>query len=158
MSAKLKTVGIIVAIFFSFIPLVSEANAPASVPNELLPKKKIDINLTEQRLRYYLGDAEVGNILISSGVKWYPTPPGEFTVRQKIPFVNYFGRNSNGTYYNFPHTKWNLLFLPRYYIHGAYWHNAFGTPRSHGCVNVSYRDMEQLYNFADVGTPVYVHY
>lgn len=71
--------------------------------------------------------------------------------------MDYIGGNADGTTYNYPNTKWNLSFLPHYYIHGAYWHNNFGHPMSHGCVNVSYNDMEQLYNFVDVGTPVTIH-
>jgi lipoprotein-anchoring transpeptidase ErfK/SrfK len=41
-----------------------------------------------------------------------------------------------------------------YYIHGAYWHHNFGHPMSHGCINVAYANMEGLYNWADVGTPI----
>lgn len=113
--------------------------------------KRIEVDLSEQRLRYYYGDTLAGTMLISSGLRRTPTPQGTFRVRVKKPIVHYRGRG-----YNFPNTKWNLMFLPSYYIHGAYWHNAFGTPRSHGCVNVSYAAMEKLYSFADVGTPVII--
>ncbi|MFH0951427.1 MAG: L,D-transpeptidase, partial [bacterium] len=44
----------------------------------------------------------------------------------------------------------------RYYIHGAYWHNNFGQPMSHGCVNVAYDNMEDLYWYAQIGTKVIV--
>ena len=128
---------------------------PASLP--VSANKRIDVDLSEQRLRYYHGDYEMGSFLISSGTKWYPTPVGEFAVQKKLPLVWYYGRNGNGTYYNYPRTKWNLMFLPHYYIHGAYWHNKFGRPMSHGCVNVSYQDMERLYIWAEQGTPVTIH-
>ena len=128
---------------------------PTPYPNPL--NKRIDIDLSEQRLRYYNGDLLINDILISSGLPRTPTPIGIFAIQVKRPIVNYRGLNSNGTTYNYPNTKWNLQFLPHYYIHGAYWHNAFGTPRSHGCVNVAYKDMEALYNWADVGTPITIH-
>ena len=115
-------------------------------------EKRIDIDLSEQRLRYYYGDIEVGNILISSGVKRYPSPKGEFVIQKKIPVMRYRGKG-----YNYPNTKWNMLFYKNYFIHGAYWHNNFGHPMSHGCINVAYKDMEQLYAFAEVGTKVYIH-
>lgn len=115
--------------------------------------KRIDVDLSEQRLRYYYGEyGEQGNFLISSGLKWTPTPIGTFSIQKKKPIVNYKGKG-----YNYPNTKWNLQFLPRYYIHGAYWHNNFGKPMSHGCVNVSYENIEKLYSFADEGIEVVVH-
>ena len=45
-----------------------------------------------------------------------------------------------------------------YYIHGAYWHDEFGTVRSAGCVNVPYEYayMGRLYDWADVGTPIII--
>jgi len=88
-------------------------------------------------------------------VKKMPTPVGDFTVLKKKPVVNYGGPG-----YSYPNTKWNLVFKPakgfNYYIHGAYWHNDFGKPKSHGCVNVSYADMPFLYDWADVGTKVII--
>ena len=101
---------------------------------------------------------EVNNILISSGLPRTPTPVGAFTINKKLPLVRYRGLNPDGTVaYDYPRTKWNMQFLPRYYIHGAYWHNNFGHPMSHGCINVAYKDMEQLYRFADMGTLIYIH-
>jgi hypothetical protein len=136
-------------------PTLTPSPSPAPV---VFLEKRIDIDLSEQRLRYYYGDMQLeSDIKISSGVAWYPTPKGEFTIQIKKPLVNYVGSNRDGSRYNYPKTKWNLQFLPSYYIHGAYWHNAFGTPRSHGCINVAYKDMEKLYNFADVGTKVTIH-
>lgn len=116
--------------------------------------KRIEVDLSEQRLRYFYGEyGEQGNFLISSGLRSTPTPVGTFNIQKKKPTVNYGGRG-----YSYPNTKWNLQFMPRYYIHGAYWHNNFGKPMSHGCVNVDYKNMEKLYEFADEGTEVQIHY
>lgn len=121
--------------------------------NARLPKR-IDIDLSDQRLRYYYGEyGEQGNFLISSGLKNTPTPVGKFNIQKKKPSVNYIGKG-----YSYPNTKWNLQFIPRYYIHGAYWHNNFGKPMSHGCINVDYKNMEKLYEFADEGIEVTIHY
>ncbi len=129
------------------------------VPGNARLQKRIDINLTEQRLRYYYGEfGEQGGFLISSGLSRTPTPTGTFRVMAKVPTVRYAGYNGLGKWYDYRNTKWNLKFLPQYYIHGAYWHNSFGTRMSRGCVNVSYENMEKLYAFADVGTVVTIHY
>ena len=151
---------IIFAIIFSlFIPFAGQAQAPVPLLTDvpLVSIKRIDVDLSEQRLRYYFGDVEVASILISSGLRATPSPQGEFAIKRKLPLVLYRGTNRDGSIYNYPRTKWNLNFTGRYYIHGAYWHNNFGHPMSHGCINVAYKDMEQLYNFAEVGTRVTIH-
>lgn len=119
-------------------------------------EKSINVNLKTQTLTYFYGPYEVGQFLISSGVARLPTPPGGYQILKKVPVVNY-----RGVGYYYPKTKWNLMFKQQragnLYIHGAYWHHNFGHPMSHGCVNVSYKDMESLYNWADVGTRVIIN-
>jgi len=60
-------------------------------------------------------------------------------------------------YYDLPGVPWNLYFTNGgAVIHGAYWHNSFGSPYSHGCVNLSPEDAEKIYNWAPLGTKVIV--
>ena len=124
-------------------------------PGDKLPKR-IEVSLKDQELVYFIGTKEVGRFKISSGLPRTPTPKGDYEVIMKRPLVNY-----KGVGYNFPNTKWNLMFKRgnglNYYIHGAYWHNSFGKPKSHGCINVSYANMEGLYNWADVGTKIKIY-
>lgn len=115
-------------------------------------EKLIKVNLATQTLEYYFADKLLDSFLISSGLPRTPTVKGDFAVMTKIPVKRY-----TGVGYDLPNTKWNLLFTRRtlgYYIHGAYWHNNFGKPMSHGCVNVAYKDMERLYNWAEIGTKI----
>jgi lipoprotein-anchoring transpeptidase ErfK/SrfK len=118
-------------------------------------KKVIGVSLKEQSLTYSVGHYPIKTIKISSGLARTPTPKGDYGIIIKRPVVNY-----RGTDYFYPNTKWNLMFKHgtrgNYYIHGAYWHNDFGKPRSHGCINVSYGDMETLYNWAEEGTQVII--
>lgn len=124
-------------------------------PRPLKLEKKILVDLKAQRLSYYLSHVRLGEFPISSGTKKWPTPAGEYKILAKKPTVNYGGPG-----YNYPNTKWNLMFKRgksfNFYIHGAYWHNKFGQPMSHGCVNVSYKNMPRLYNWAEVGTRVVI--
>ena len=61
-------------------------------------------------------------------------------------------------YYDLPGVPFDMYFdSDGKAIHGAYWHNNFGVPMSHGCVNLSIPDAEWAYNFASVGTVVNVH-
>lgn len=151
--------------FTQYSPLVSGIeivnpdiiNTPPIVPSMPPPpvntEKAIIVSLKDQTLVYLEGDKIAGEFRISSGLPGTPTPPGEYTVLKKKPIVNYTGAT-----YSFPVTKWNLMFKIgdglNYYIHGAFWHHNFGHPMSHGCVNVSYGDMEGLYNWADEGTKI----
>jgi len=50
-----------------------------------------------------------------------------------------------------------MFYSGNYALHGAYWHNRFGTPVSHGCVNLRVSQARWLYNWAPVGTRVVVH-
>ncbi|KKW36686.1 MAG: ErfK/YbiS/YcfS/YnhG family protein [Candidatus Uhrbacteria bacterium GW2011_GWC2_53_7] len=119
--------------------------------------KRIEGTLASQRAAYFIGDVQLDAFSISSGLPRTPTPTGSFTVLQKRPVVWYAGPG-----YNYPDTKWNLMFKRgnglNYYIHGAYWHDEFGTVRSAGCVNVPYEYayMGRLYDWADVGTPIII--
>ncbi|MEJ0021437.1 MAG: L,D-transpeptidase family protein [Candidatus Doudnabacteria bacterium] len=133
----------------------ADVSVPPMIPPEqpaVVPEKHIYVSLKDQTLVYMEGDKLAGEFRISSGLPATPTPPGEYTVLKKKPTVNY-----NGATYSFPNTKWNLMFKTgplNYYIHGAFWHHNFGHPMSHGCINVSYGDMEGLYNWADEGTNI----
>jgi len=118
-------------------------------------EKLIKVDLSRQHLEYYFGNKLFGSFPISSGVFGMPTPQGEFSILTKVPLMYYGGPG-----FNYPNTKWNLHFTTqryRYFIHGAYWHNNFGHPMSHGCVNVSYENMEPLYWWAQLGTKVLIY-
>lgn len=120
----------------------------------LLPKE-IHVDITTQELYYTFGGVELDRFLVSTGIGNWITPEGEFEVLDKVPVKRYVGPG-----YDLPNTKWNLQFTTykgwRYWIHGAYWHNNFGNPMSHGCVNVHYDNMENLYWFAQHGTKVVI--
>lgn len=114
--------------------------------------RSVKVDLTTQRLRYYLNSVELGAIPVSTGLPIWATPTGEFKILRKRPIVHY-----RGVGYNYPNTKWNLEFKRGYYLHGAYWHNQFGKrPMSHGCVNIAYANAEKLWRFLRVGDKVAV--
>lgn len=123
-------------------------------PEPVQLEKIIKVDLKKQTLAYYFGGKEFGSFPISGGLSRTPTPKGEFKILDKVPVKHY-----GGVGFDYPNTKWNLHFTTktyRYYIHGAYWHNNFGQPMSHGCVNVAYKDMEHLYWWAQLGTKVII--
>lgn len=118
-------------------------------------EKHILVVLSEQRLYTYEGDQLIGSFLISSGVAAHPTVTGVFKVWIKLPTTTMSGGTGSDAYY-LPGVKHTMYFYGDYGIHGTYWHNNFGTPMSHGCLNMSNEDAEIVYNWADIGTIVQV--
>ncbi|MCJ7432310.1 MAG: L,D-transpeptidase, partial [Anaerolineales bacterium] len=64
----------------------------------------------------------------------------------------------SGPGYYLPDVPYIMYFYGDYGLHGTYWHNNFGTPMSHGCVNLSISDAAWIYDFSREGTVVNVHY
>lgn len=117
----------------------------------------IEVVLSEQRIYAWEGDRLVYNFLVSTG-KWAPTPVGDFRVWIKLASTKMSGGSKElGTYYYLPNVPCTMYFYKGYGIHGAYWHNNFGQPMSHGCVNMRPVDSCVLFNWASVGTRVNVH-
>lgn len=121
-------------------------------PNE----RWIDVDLSSQTLTAYEGDTAVFTTKVSSGLPGFPTVTGQFRIWYRTTSQTMDGRRLGYDYYleNVPHV---MYFFEDYAIHGAYWHNNFGQPMSHGCVNVSLPDAKWLYEFATLGTVVNVH-
>lgn len=118
----------------------------------------IDINLTSQYMTVYQGNTILMETYISSGRAEFATPTGTFYVNSKIPEQDMEGV-LGGEYYNVPSVPSVMYFTGvGHAIHGAYWHNNFGTPMSHGCINVPVDLAAYLYSIATVGTRVEIHF
>ena len=113
----------------------------------------IDIDLTSQRLYAYEGDTIVQTFIVSTGVWATPTVTGKYKI-----YARYLYADMHGPGYFLPDVPYTMYFHKSYGIHGTYWHNNFGTPMSHGCVNMSIPDAEWLYYWSTFGTVVNVHY
>ena len=122
--------------------------------------KRIVVDRSEQKLYAYDGDTLFMTATTSTGLDSTPTPRGVFTVYRKTPSRYMQGPLPNlasDQYYDLPGVPWNLYFTEGgAVIHGAYWHNSFGTPYSHGCVNLVPEVAERLYRWAELGMSVTV--
>ena len=113
----------------------------------------IDINLSTQSLYAYEGDVMVNAFIVSTGLSATPTVTGTYKI-----YARYLYADMHGPGYFLPDVPYTMYFYKSYGIHGTYWHNNFGTPMSHGCVNMSIADAGWLYNWSTFGTKVKVHY
>ncbi len=116
--------------------------------NPHTPDKHIYIDLAAQTLTCKEGDTVVLTSRIASGAAFnvngevvdYSTPGGEYSAILKMPSRHMRGPESErntGAWFDDPGVPWNTFFTYEgIAIHGTYWHNDFGVPRSHGCVNV----------------------
>lgn len=113
----------------------------------------IEVDLSRQRLTAWEGNKPVYAVVISTGKSSTPTPTGVFAIESRQRVARMQGED-----YNVPDVPYTMYYSGSYAIHGTYWHKRFGTPVSHGCINVAVDHARWLYNWSSVGTPVVVHY
>ena len=113
----------------------------------------IDVDLTNQMVYAYEGDTIVNSFVVSTGTWMTPTVTGKYKIWIKLKKTS-----MSGPGYYLPDVPYVMYFHKGYGLHGTYWHSNFGTPMSHGCVNLSIADAEWLYNWAFEGTVVNVHH
>lgn len=122
--------------------------------------KKIVVDRGEQNLYAYENGKLFLQTPISTGLALTPTPAGSFSVFKKTPSRYMQGPIPglpSDQYYDMPGVPWNLYFThDGAVIHGAYWHTSFGSPYSHGCVNLPPNTAQVLYNWTVLGTEVVV--
>lgn len=112
----------------------------------------IEVSLVEQKLTAYVGEEIQRSFIVSTGKANTPTIIGEYRIYAKFRSADMTGED-----YNLPNVPYVMYFFKDYGIHGTYWHNQFGTPMSHGCVNMLTEDAAWLFEWASIGTAVKIH-
>lgn len=121
--------------------------------------KRIVVDVSSEILTAYDGNIIFMQESISTGLELTPTSRGTFSIFKKTPSRYMQGPlpGVSDQVYDLPGVPWNLYFThDGAVIHGAYWHDHFGHPYSHGCVNLSPDNAKKLYLWADIGTLVVV--
>jgi lipoprotein-anchoring transpeptidase ErfK/SrfK len=143
-----------------FVHLFSDDGDHLLKKNEVITTtKRIVVDVSEEKLYAYDGDVLFMEESISTGLEFTPTPRGTFLVFKMTPsrFMQGPIPGVSDQVYDLPGVPWNLYFTKDgAVIHGAYWHDHFGKPWSHGCVNLPPQKAKELYLWADIGTPVIV--
>jgi lipoprotein-anchoring transpeptidase ErfK/SrfK len=145
----------------TFTPLPTDTPYPTEVVVEEPPppppqghggERWIDVDLSDQMTYAYEGDQVVASFLVSTGTWQHPTVTGQYHI-----YVKYEYADMAGPGYYLPNVPYVMYFYSGYGLHGTYWHSNFGTPMSHGCINLTIPDAEWLFYWADVGTLVNIH-
>ena len=131
---------------------VSRVDVDPQPPEVGAGEKWIEIDLFEQTIAAYEGPRMVYATLISSGRTATATPTGLYRVHYKVregKMSNPDVEDGSPSWYYIEDVPWTLYFHEGYSIHAAFWHDAFGFLRSHGCVNLAPRDAEWFFNWSD---------
>jgi lipoprotein-anchoring transpeptidase ErfK/SrfK len=115
-------------------------------------KDWIEIDLSEQHLIAWEGEKQTFTTIISTGKSTTPTQPGIYNIQRKLTTDRMRGAD-----YDIPDVPHVLYYDRGYALHGAYWHNSFGTPISHGCINLPVNKAQWLFTWTNIGTPVVIH-
>jgi hypothetical protein len=119
-------------------------------------EKKVLVDVTHQTLSCYEGNTEVFFCRVSTGAKFdasgnpvdkWATPLGGHPVWRKLVSTHMSGGTTGGGY-DLPGIGWTTLFVGNgVAIHSTFWHNDFGVPRSHGCVNARPEDAQWIFRW-----------
>jgi hypothetical protein len=162
-------------------PIPLEELAPIS-PDVDPQDKLVEVNLTTQMLIAHENGREVLKTTISSGIPSGPrgsnglstkTPQGKFHILDKMPAKHMGDGNlfADADDYELPGVPWTCFFTTQgHAFHGTYWHQNFGIPMSHGCINMRTEEAKWLFLWAlpkhelgksynrGIGTAVQIHY
>lgn len=129
---------------------------PLKIGKIKLPKR-LEVNTGAQMVDYFLGGVKMGTFRVSSGKASMPTPKGHFKIINKadkawssyglwMPYWMGMGTGKFGFH--------ELPIWPNGYREGE---NHLGKPVSHGCVRLGIGSAKFLYDWADIGTPVFIY-
>lgn len=126
-------------------------------PSEIGPGEKwLEVNTYEATLAAYEGERMVFATLVSTGRSNTWTPNGLTRIWGKLPTTPMQNRDvgpDNLAWYYLEDVQWTQYFNGAYALHAAYWHDAFGFTRSHGCINLSLLDAKWLFEWTTPYTP-----
>lgn len=155
-----RVLGATTGIAAAFAAQLAAGDAAYALDVEVTPAQTttvvrlLEVDLSEQRLYVKENDVVIDSWLISSGQPGWSTRQGNFTVNAKVR-VQDMGNTEVG--YLQPDVEWVMYFSGDQAFHAVYWRNIWGRPLSHGCVGMPTGLAKQIYQWADVGTDVWVH-
>jgi hypothetical protein len=123
-------------------------------------RKWVDVSVKEQSLVAYVGRKPVYVTLVSTGRSGLMDPEetdatvrGSFMIYQKDVSSTMDGDEDRSDSFNLRDVPFVQYFHKGYALHGTYWHDDFGKPRSHGCVNLAPVDAAWLFEWTDPSVP-----
>ena len=141
-------------------PIAQRGDSPTYSPALFEGIRWIEVSIGEQRLTAWEGDLPILSTLVRTGKPGWDTPRGTFRTFRKVlqEDMTLGGDPNDPDYYYTPDVPYIMYFLEGgFAVHGAVWDDMWGTPTSHGCVNVPVDLAAYLYEWAELGTLVWIH-
>lgn len=135
-------------VYGQWIGVARGRTRPAAIRSN---ERWVAVSLRDQTAVAYLGDQPVYAALVATGLPGTPTVQGIFRTWLRRPGGKMSGGRPGAGYYYLEEVVWTEFFYSGYALHSAYWHDAFGRPRSHGCVNFSLHDAWWIYQWSAAG-------
>ncbi len=140
------------------------AARPSKLPAWATKKNRwVDVSLINQTLVLWEGDKPVYATLVSTGrdglgdpAKTFSTPQGFFKIFQKHVTTT-MDSTAAESEFELRDVPWVMYFKGGYALHAAYWHDDFGRPRSHGCINLAPIDARHVFEFVSPAVPDHWH-
>lgn len=121
-------------------------------PSEVSQEGKQIVVILSLQMVYAFEDGQLlKEFVVSTGLPKTPTVQGRYRIQDKYDSTRMTGDN-----YDLPNVPWTMYFFQGYGFHGTYWHDNFGQPMSHGCVNMKTDEAKWLYDWAPIGTDVLI--
>jgi lipoprotein-anchoring transpeptidase ErfK/SrfK len=115
----------------------------------------IDLSIGQETLTLFKGNDPILATYVSTGLKGSPTIQGVFNIQYKYVATRMHGGPPFAThYYDLPNVPWTMYYHGSFGVHGAYWHDEFGIPKSAGCTNATIGDSKFIFSLVkpNVGT------
>jgi hypothetical protein len=156
-----------VYLYSSVLRPVGLPAAPAPPPDAASVRGRwIDLNLTQQVVVAYEGDAPQRLARTSTGRPGWETAPGVYAIQRRVEketmeSSSLIGLDAQRADYKVENVRWTQYFsADGKALHENYWkpRDEFGIPSSHGCVGLVAEDALFFWTWADIGVPIYAHY
>ncbi len=147
-----------------YVRLVPDEELMPISPDIPPEEKKLIVDLNTQSVTAYEGDRKVFMSRISSGIRFreggFATPKGFYRTTRKRPCRHMAnGPSAFGSGFDLPGVPWVSYFTSQgVAFHGAYWHNNFGVPHSHGCINMTPQAAKWIYRWTNPTVPPDFYY
>jgi lipoprotein-anchoring transpeptidase ErfK/SrfK len=138
---------------FLFIFFVYSNTANAQI---LTTDKLITVDSARGMIYAWEGGKILNQSPAATGMYYTPTVKGQYKIYRKVPLQDMKGSYPPYPPYHIKNVPNVMYFYQAYAIHGAWWHNKFGGRVTHGCVNTPVEFSKWLYDWAPIGTQVYI--
>lgn len=117
-------------------------------------EKWLDVDLDQQTLVAYIEHKPIFATVVSTGKEGYSTKRGIFRIYWKVGQTDMKNEVGADEQYLASSVPWSMFFWKGQALHGAYWHDDFGIPKSHGCINLAPKDARFLFEWSTPSLPV----